>query len=50
MGKALVEYINNGLTRYDGKEYIKVISKLHRDNSASDPLKAGETITIKTKL
>ena len=44
MDKALVRYIDNGLTRYDGKEYIETVSKLHRHNSPSGPLKAGETI------
>ena len=43
-------YLDNGLSRYDGKEYIESVSKLRRYNTASGPLEAGETFTIKTKL
>ena len=49
MDKALVRYIDNGSTRYDGKEYAESLSKLRRKKSATGPLEAGETVTIKTK-
>ena len=49
MDKALVRYIDNGSTRYNGKEYAESLSKLRREKSATGPLKAGETVTIKTK-
>ena len=49
MDKALVRYIDNGSTRYDGKEYAESLSKLRRDKSATGPLEAGEMVTIKTK-
>ena len=44
-GKALVRYIDNGSTRYDGKECAESLSKLHREKSATGPLEAGEMVT-----
>ena len=37
MDKALVWCLNNGLSRYDGKEYIETVFKLHRDSGVSGP-------------
>lgn len=45
MDKALFCYFDNGLTRYDGKEYVESLSKLCRGKNGTRPLKAGGMVT-----
>lgn len=47
MDKTLVQYLDNGSTRYDGKEYSKSIPKLCRESSATGPLEAGKQSQLK---
>ena len=49
MDKVIVRYENNGSERYDGKEFVESISKLHRENTTGS-LQTGESVMIKTKL
>ena len=53
MDKVLVKYIDkyidNNSIRYDGKEYLELVSQIRRDENQSGPLKIGEFVTIKTK-
>ena len=49
MDKVIVRYCNNHSTRYDGKEFLDSVSKLHRKENAAGSLEIGESVTIKTK-
>ena len=49
MACVLVTYIDNDLSRYDGKDYLEKTTKLRRDNEAEGELRVGERVTIKTK-
>ena len=49
MDKVIIKYHNNGSVRYDGIEYLELISNLQRYKSAKGSLKIGESVTVKTK-
>ena len=44
-----VRYVDNGLARYDGKEFQELLSKIRREKNATGSLKTSKTVTIKTK-
>ena len=44
MDKVIVRYENNRLVRYDGKELLESISKLHGEKNMTGSLQIGPTI------
>ena len=48
MEKVLIRYKGYGSSQFDGKEYLKSVSKLKRHNSRKGHLKINEQVTIKT--
>ena len=50
MDTIIIRYEDNGLVRYDGKEYVESLSKVCREKSATGALQIGESVTVKTKL
>ena len=49
MDKVILKYEDNGSSRYDGKEYFELVSKVRRNEDVRGPLKVGERVTVKTK-
>ena len=46
----IIRYEDNGSVRYDGKEYVESLSKVHREKSVTGGLQISESVTVKTKL
>ena len=49
MDTIIIRYEDNSSVRYDGKEYVERLSKVHREKNATGALRIGESITVKTK-
>lgn len=49
MDKVIFRYENNGSARYDKKEYLESVSKIHREKSATGSLQISESVIVKTK-
>ena len=49
MDTIIIRYEDNGLVRYDGKEYVESLSKVCREKNATGALQIGESITVNTK-
>ena len=45
----IIRYEDNGLVRYDGKEYVESLSKVRREKNATGALQIGKSITVNTK-
>ena len=49
MDSIIIRYEDNGLVRYDGKEYVESLSKVRREKRAPGALQIGQSVTVKTK-
>ena len=49
MDTIIIRYEDNGSVRYDGKEYVERVSKVHREKSTTGALQIGESVTVKVK-
>ena len=49
MDKVLIRYIDNGSSRYDGKDFLESTRKIRRAEGTTGNIESGEQITIKTK-